>query len=147
MNSRKTKNRMNQKAGFSLVELMVVVVIIGVLAAFSYPAYVNYVDRGRRAECASAIMQTANLLERYYTVNNTYTNDFSKIKGKNFSGSAQKGSACGLKIGASAGQTLAESFEIRGVSNFGDTKCRSLTYNHQNIKGNEGTADVATCWR
>ncbi len=135
-------------AGFTLIELMVVVIIVGILASIVYPSYVEYVNKGRRAECASAILQTANLLERYFTVNNTYDNNFANIGGRNFSGNSAASSACTLAINpATAGGSLADGFRVTGTPTHADGKCGNLTLNHQGIKGESGSESVDYCWR
>ena len=59
--------------GFTLMELMIVVVIIGILAAFAYPSYTQYMARAKRTEAKSALMQIAAMQERHYLTFNTYT--------------------------------------------------------------------------
>lgn len=59
-------------AGFTLVELMIVVAIAGILAAIAYPSYIESVRRGNRAEGRAAITNLLQQQERFFTQNNTY---------------------------------------------------------------------------
>ncbi|HWY73334.1 MAG TPA: type IV pilin protein [Burkholderiaceae bacterium] len=60
--------------GFTLIELMIVVVIVAILAAVALPSYQNSIRKSRRPDAKTALLDLAAREERYYTVNNTYTN-------------------------------------------------------------------------
>jgi type IV pilus assembly protein PilE len=59
-------------AGFTLVELMIVVAIVGILAAIAYPSYIDSVRKGNRAEGRAAVTSLLQQQERFFTQNNTY---------------------------------------------------------------------------
>lgn len=62
-----------QPAGFTLIELMIVVVIISIIAAVAYPSYQDSVSKARRSDGQAALLDILNAQERYFTENNTYT--------------------------------------------------------------------------
>jgi type IV pilus assembly protein PilE len=65
--------------GFSLIELMTVLVIIGVLAAVAWPSYQQYVIRSNRAAAQSFMMTIASRQEQYLLTNRSYTTTISNL--------------------------------------------------------------------
>ena len=69
----KTEKIMTQKQqGFTLIELMVTVAIVGILAAIAYPSYQSSVIKSRRADAEGVLLGLANAMERHFTESNTY---------------------------------------------------------------------------
>jgi type IV pilus assembly protein PilE len=65
--------------GITLIELMVVVVIVGILAAIAYPNYQDFTSRAKRNEARAALLRLATNQERFYLNNNTFTTDMTQI--------------------------------------------------------------------
>ena len=65
--------------GITLIELMIVVVIIGILAAVAYPNYQEFSARAKRNEARAALLRLATNQERFYMNNNTFTEDLTAL--------------------------------------------------------------------
>ena len=124
---------MKQK-GFTLIEVMIVVVVIGILASIAYPAYQDYVMEARRAEGKAAIANVAQRMERCFTESSTYTPAGGCV--------ANFATENGL-YNVSVGNLSATTYTITAAQTFGDGECGDLTLTHTGIKG---ANNVATCW-
>lgn len=63
---------MKKHKGFSLVELMIAVAIVGILAAIAYPTYTSHMRKTRRNMAAACLQENAQYLQRWYTTRLTY---------------------------------------------------------------------------
>jgi type IV pilus assembly protein PilE len=68
-----TRSR-SRAAGFTLIELMIVVAVIGILAAAAYPLYTEYVQRSRITEATATLNDMRVRMEQYFQDNRTYAN-------------------------------------------------------------------------
>lgn len=65
--------------GFTLIEFIITIVIIGILARIAYPAYTESVNRAKRAQAQTAIVSLAQAMERNFTKNNTYASAAANV--------------------------------------------------------------------
>ena len=71
-------NRQHMR-GITLIELMIVVVVVGILAAVAFPNYQEFSARAKRNEARAALLQLATNQERFYLNNNTFTQDLTSL--------------------------------------------------------------------
>ena len=70
---------MNKIKGFTLIELMIVIAIIGILSSIAFPSYQNYLVEGRRSEAQAALINIAGRQEQYFLDNKVYANDLTEL--------------------------------------------------------------------
>jgi type IV pilus assembly protein PilE len=70
--------------GFTLIEIMIVIAIIGIVITIGYPSLTEYVKKGRRTEVAGLLSEQAQILERFYSKNNVYTDATGLSAGNDF---------------------------------------------------------------
>src|SRR5688572_15588893 len=74
-------SRKNTATGFTLVELMIAIMVLGILAAIALPNYTESVRKGRRADAFAALQRLAQAQERHRANNTAYTTDLSVLGG------------------------------------------------------------------
>lgn len=74
-------HKSRRQKGFTLIELMIVVAIIGILAAIAIPQFNSYRRKAQDSAAKSALKNLATAQENYYATNNSYTSDSSKMPG------------------------------------------------------------------
>lgn len=73
------KHTRARQAGFTLIELMIVVVVVAILAAIAFPQYRDYVVRSNRAVAKSLLVQVADRQEQFFTDRKTYASDMTDL--------------------------------------------------------------------
>lgn len=138
------KRSHRRMAGFTLIEIMIVVVIIAVLAAVAYPSYNNHVTKTRRAAAAACLLENAQLMERFFTTNLTYTGATLNQCGN--------GLATHYQVSFVGGAPQTRSYTLQAVPQgqqaSRDTKCATLQVTSQGVRSVTGTSSStpANCW-
>ncbi len=73
------KQPIKKSFGFTLIEVMIVVVIVGILATVAYPSYTEHVTRSNRAEALRELVRIANLQEQFFVDSRSYTANLSQL--------------------------------------------------------------------
>jgi len=76
---KKIRKMMKNKKGFTLIELMVVVIIVGILAAVAIPLYTAHVDQAKASEGAALVGSVRTAERVYYSQHKTYTDDKAEL--------------------------------------------------------------------
>lgn len=137
-------------AGFTLLELMVVVAIVGILVAIAVPAYGDAVRKSRRGQAKADLAGLAQRAERFHSVNNTYAGFWASVAtGDRVSPANSANPAYTLTRDAGA-DTAVNSFVLTATPVGGqleDTRCLALSLSHAGQKTHSGSASsAAECW-
>ena len=134
---------MKSTNGFTLIELMIVVTIVGVLMAIALPSYKDYVLRSHRTDAHSSLIDIAARQERFVAQRNTYTLEISADTGLTLGRTTSAEGYYDLTVAPCAGGTLATCYLITATatgSQVADTECATLNYDSVGAKG------PAACW-
>lgn len=141
--------------GFTLIEMMIVVAIVGILAALAYPGYTKQVLKGRRAEGRTALASLLQQQERYLTQRNTYlafTSDAAGVANpssapfKTYSGDNLANSAYLMSAGTCPGGiAITDCVQVIATPIKADTEAGTLQMNSTGEKSCTGT-NSSVCW-
>lgn len=143
---------MKPQQGFTLIEVMIVVAIIGVLAAIAYPSYQDSITKSHRAQAKSTLFEYAQFMERNFSTTGDYAKkaDGSAIALPSLQGAVDLASHYDFALGTGTTATTATAFVVsatpKGAQATRDTKCGTLTLDQSGIKTESGTGTVKDCW-
>ena len=139
--------------GFTLIELMIAVAIIGILAAIALPAYNTQIAKGRRADARVQLIAAQQWLEKFYSENYSYSTDTagntaaSSFNEQAFSRSPRVGDGTAIytvTLNATTNSYTLTAAPIIGSAMASDS-CGSLTLTSTGRKG--ASSDVIKCWK
>ncbi len=143
-----TAKTMTRSGGFTLIEVMIVVAILGILATIAVPSYNEYIRRGARADARTALLENAQFLERNFTLATSYSKD---SVGADIvlpvANSPRTGTALYVIVANPLTPTTytLSATPVVGRRMDGDA-CGSLTLTHLGQRGATGTLSAADCW-
>lgn len=146
----KTIIKTAKQQGFTLIELMVVVAIVGILTAIAYPSYMDSVTKSRRGAAKSCLSEYAHFMERFYTTNLAYDKDTSNTN------IVIPTLACTTEGKINEYYTFAVTNLTRstftatatpiGAQLTSDTKCGTLSLTHDGQRQVSVTGNATACW-
>ena len=140
----------SKQAGFTLLEMMLAVAIIGILAAIAIPNYSEYVARSKRCEGQALLSEGAARQERFFAQNNSYVTNSANIGQlalRNTSGTVvtSENGYYQMTVSSAAGDG---GYTLTATQTFGDAACGNLTLNALGTKGRSGSGKtIEQCWK
>ena len=129
--------------GFTLIEVMIVVAIVGVVAAVALPSYQEHVMRTRRSTAAACLVEFTQLMEKRYATSMVYT-------GTTLPGAACTNDLANVYTFAFAADPTATAYTVNATPagpQVGDTKCGTLAIDQAGVKTESGTESWQYCWK
>jgi type IV pilus assembly protein PilE len=145
-------------SGFTLIELMVTVAIVTILATIAVTSYSSQVQKSRRTEAKSALLDLAGREERLFSTTNTYSNlqtalgyaasGTATLTNMTFGNGYYTLSAVSPDTTQPAGTPsyILTATPVAGTSQASDTACGSFSINQLGVQTVSGTTSAGTCW-
>lgn len=134
-------------AGFTLIELMIVVAIVAILASVAYPAYTSQVRKSRRADAETVLLQAEQYMQRYYATSSSgYTGADLANPGLTASPVGATGSQKYYDISVEIPDD-GQSYTLSATPTQTGDPCGTLTLTSTGAKGQASGATTSQCWQ
>lgn len=137
---------MKKTAGFTLIEVLITVAILGIIAAIALPSYTSYMTKTRRTEAKTLLTEAAGEQQRYYSENNSYADKLTVIGYPADSVESEGGNYTVSVTAQSATSFTLRATRVAGKSQADDAECGDFEINSLGAKNITGTGTVANCW-
>jgi type IV pilus assembly protein PilE len=136
--------------GFTLIEILIVVAIMGVLLSIAFPAYQNSVLRSGRAEAKGDLLQVASDQERYFSNTNTYIDDALPLNTPTVAGRDRTtvNDLYSISVAACTGGAITNCFTATATAlgTQATDACNTFTLSSIGVRGATGDT-VEECWQ
>jgi type IV pilus assembly protein PilE len=135
--------------GFTLFELLVVLVVIGIIAAFAYPGYRQHVLRVNRAEAMTALAQLQSAEESYYLRHDAYTASVEAAPpaGLGLVVNTSNKYALAVAVAADGQSYIATATPTPSSGQDADHECLAFSIDARGRRAVSGTGGTQRCWR
>jgi type IV pilus assembly protein PilE len=135
------------KKGFTLIELLITIVIIAILVSVAYPSYLSYVQKTRRTEAQSTLIELANRQEMYYLDHHVYATNLDSDLGLGANPVITENGYYSIETSSSVSTAFGFKLTATAISTqSADSDCASLSITQEHEK-NATNANSTNCWK
>lgn len=148
-----------RQRGFTLIELMITVAVVGILAAVAYPSYTQYIVRANRSAAQSFMFSVNNKQEQYMLDSRSYAGGATALADLSLTVPVEVSSKYTISVACTMPTAVGNCTALAGAPTYlitgtpigvqlrNDTKCGTLTLSNLGVKTESGTAaSFSDCW-
>ena len=140
--------------GFTLIEVLIALAIVGILSAIAVPSYFSYIERANRADAKATLMDATQFMQRFYSLHNSYSTQRDGRTKVALPAALQRSPRNGAALYDISVESQDNSYTLRAVPRNKADPCGTLTLNSLGVRANDTRAvtgkeklPAETCWR